>query len=58
MTLFYILLGICLIGWITIAVVALKNDDDEEEEPEYKLVYTNEYGYIYIQNNKKVKNEK
>lgn len=61
MILFYILLSICIIAWISVAIVALcKNDEENKEEDiTFERIYTNEYGYVYIQTNKKrLKNEK
>lgn len=54
MILFYILLSICIIGWVSVAIISLcSKDDDDIETPEFKRIYTNRYGYVYIQTNKK-----
>lgn len=58
MILFYILLCICLIDWIGVVVISLKDDEDDEDDEDDKvnnLVWTTEYEYQYI---KKKENKK
>lgn len=55
MILFYILLCICLIDWIGVVVISLKDDEDDEDDKVNNLVWTTEYEYQYI---KKKENKK